>query len=146
MIHIFKKIFGRKEAVDVEVNMEGGRRGRFTVAVTTMLDDVADDIIGRQVRCLLSLNIPILVSCESRYLKIGEDMVLLLSTVVVLPIVQANVFFSVNQGPTSSDALIPPTYHDVLICLVLIAGLLEMVSTILTYVALLKVGIHLDHR
>ena len=78
--------------------------------------------------------------------KIGEDMVLLLSTIAVLPIVQANLFFSVNQGPTPSDALPPPTYHDILVCLVLTAGLLEMVSTIITYVALLKVGIHLDHR
>jgi hypothetical protein len=34
----------------------------------------------------------------------------------------------------------------VLICLVLIAGLLERLSTIMTYVALLKAGIQLDHR
>ncbi len=37
-----------KEAVDSEENLEGGRR-RLSVAVHMMLDDVADDIIGRQV-------------------------------------------------------------------------------------------------
>ena len=84
-----------------------------------------------------------LVTC---YLKFGEDLVFFLSTFAVLPIAQANLFFSVNQEPTPADALQPPTYHDILICLVLTAGLLEMVSTIMTYVALLKVGIHLDHR
>ncbi len=39
-----------KEAVDVDENIEEGRRGRFTLVVNTMLDNVGHDIIGRQVR------------------------------------------------------------------------------------------------
>ncbi len=77
----------------------------------------------------------------------GEDMVLLLSTLAVLPLVQEYIFFPIHQIPATSDEVLPPpTYHDVLICLVLVAGLLEMISTIITYVMLLRVGIHLDHR
>jgi hypothetical protein len=49
VIHIFKKSFGMKEAVADDIIKEGGIR-RFTIAANTMLDDVADDIIGRQVR------------------------------------------------------------------------------------------------
>ncbi len=37
-----------KEAVEVEKD-RGRERNRFTLAVNTMLDNVADDIIGRQV-------------------------------------------------------------------------------------------------
>ncbi len=51
VIHVFKNTFGMKESVDVKENGEGARGGgkRFTVAVNTMLDDVANDIIGKQV-------------------------------------------------------------------------------------------------
>jgi hypothetical protein len=76
----------------------------------------------------------------------GEDCVLVLSAIAALPVAQGNLFFSVYEGPNSSDVSLLPTYHDILVCLVLIAGVSEMVSTILTYVALLRVGIHLDHR
>ena len=55
VIHLFEKSFGKKEAVKPK-DGEEGRRGtvergvkRFTGVVNTMLDDVADDIIGRQV-------------------------------------------------------------------------------------------------
>ena len=78
---------------------------------------------------------------------IGEDIVFLLATIAVLPLAQEYVFFSVNQGQPPSDASAHlPTYQDILICLVLIAGVLEMISTIISYVALLKVGLHVDHR
>jgi hypothetical protein len=46
---IFRKTFGLKEAVAAKENIERGDR-RFTSAVKKILDDIADDIIGRQVR------------------------------------------------------------------------------------------------
>jgi hypothetical protein len=94
--------------------------------VSTMLDDVADGIVGRQ---------------------LGEDGVLLLATISVLPIVQKYFLFSIYQEPLGVGSTPPPSYHDILICLVAIAGGVETSTTIFTFVyALLRSGINIDHR
>jgi hypothetical protein len=49
VIHIFRKSFGLRASVAVEEHVEV-RRGRYTVIVSTMLDDVANEIVGKQVK------------------------------------------------------------------------------------------------
>ena len=48
-IHLFRKSFGLRASVAVEEHVEVGRR-RYSVIVSTMLDDVANEIVGKQVR------------------------------------------------------------------------------------------------
>jgi hypothetical protein len=53
VLHLFKKTCGMREAVDVgeegTSKRKGGDDARYTLVVNSMLDDIADGIVGRQV-------------------------------------------------------------------------------------------------
>ena len=52
IVAIVKVLVGKKEAVQV---VENGRNRRFTESVNNMMDDIADDGVGRQVHSLLQI-------------------------------------------------------------------------------------------
>jgi hypothetical protein len=79
-------------------------------------------------------------------LQLGEDFVLYICMIAVLPVTQEYFLFPIFRAPLDVDALPPPTYSDIVRCFVLLALLLETITTIITFHALLKSGIHLDHR